>query len=468
MARQYSKKWFWAVLLAIALVVVVWVFRQANRAKDETDVIAARREGRPIPVRTALVEEKEVEQVVGATALTMPSFTSVIRIPPSGGLAVRYVPPVTDMIMKTVSVQEGEYVQKGAPLFEANVEFFKKVVEQRESALRAAEAQLTRAQHSMLYNKMTREKEVRSAQTEVKFRTQDMENRKVPYEKLLKLIQGKGSNPLEVSDAKSKYDQARFDLDEAQRRLQWALEAVINGELQDEEELRRGIKDRDLAKIDLEETQGAVDRCSIRSPINGFVEGKIDVVAGQTVEITSPLCRVIQTDPIYVRVDFPQERMEDVQRGQRAEVSLDSFPGETFIGTVLRASAQVNPSTRSFPVIVSMSNSGNRIRTGISGFARFRKIKKTKMAPATAVIQHGDKAMAFRIENGRARLREIHVGRVVEPGIVEVLDGLAPGDEVVVYSSNFYRHYGDVSRNEGFLQDNDLVDADWRRWARRE
>ena len=49
------------------------------------------------------------------------------------------------------------------------------------------------------------------------------------------------------------------------------------------------------------------------------------------------------------------------------------------------------------------------------------------------------------------------MGPPIEAGMVEVRGGLEPGDEVVVFHSNFYRHGGVLTTQDAFLQDNDLV-----------
>jgi multidrug efflux pump subunit AcrA (membrane-fusion protein) len=160
--------------------------------------------------------------------------------------------------------------------------------------------------------------------------------------------------------------------------------------------------------------------------------------------------------------------MDEVAVGQTAEVMLDAYRGETFTGKVVRTSPQVNPQLRVFAVVVELSNSNHRIRPGISGFARLRSMRKTKTVPAAAVIQHAAKSMVFRVENGRARLREVRTGTTLDSGMVAITEGLDRGDEVVVYYSNFYRHWGELTSLDAYLQDNDLVDADWRKWARRD
>ena len=59
-------------------------------------------------------------------------------------------------------------------------------------------------------------------------------------------------------------------------------------------------------------------------------------------------------------------------------------------------------------------------------------------------------------------------GLLLDTGVLEVQGGVAPGEEVVIYHSNFYTNADKLTRNHGYLQDNDPVDVDWRRWTRRD
>ena len=463
-AKALGKRWTILSVFVLLTGAALWTF-MARQARSMADTAQARLEGRPLPVRTAYVEERDFDDVIGATAVTMPSFASVIRIPPTGGLSVRYVPPVTDMVIKTVHIHEGDYVQKDQLLFETDNEFFKQVLEQRKSAVAAAEAQVTRGRRALSYNKEVREREVAEAEEEVKFREADYINNRTVFEITSKLKQINGVGAVEFYRDKSLWDAAVFQREAAKRRLEKAKAAVQFDPLMDQENLARYIRELDLAKVDCEETIHGVKRSEIRSPIDGFIDGKIDIVPGQTVEVTTPLAKVLQLDPIYLRLDVPQERSDDVALGQEAEVVLDSFPDEMFRGTVSRISAHVNQQLRVFPVIVKLDNHNFRIRSGVSGFARLRKAKKAKVVPVTALMQLDKKAMVFRVEKGRARLLQVRTGHMVDTSNQEVT-GLDRGDEVVVYS-NFYRHWGNITRLDAYLQDNDAVDADWRKWARR-
>jgi HlyD family secretion protein len=57
------------------------------------------------------------------------------------------------------------------------------------------------------------------------------------------------------------------------------------------------------------------------------------------------------------------------------------------------------------------------------------------VAPASSVFQHGDSWRVFVVDDGRARLRSVEIGHRTDAG-VEVLRGLTPGEQVVLFPSD--------------------------------
>jgi len=463
MIRLLGRRWLWVSIFVGGAVVAWMMYRQARSALDISDPDRARSQSKPIPVRTAMVTAPESEQVIGATALTAASSEATLRaISPGQGTNT------VDMIVKSVKVREGDRVRRGQVLFEVDDEVRAEAVVKLEVALVAAEAEHKRVEQSVVFNERTRRMELASSEGLLQFRTSDLDNRTGAFEIVEKLYRDRASSTLEFYESRSRYEQARYEIKEAERRLQRAKDAQQVGPLQDKQELARTLRDLTAARLNLESARRDVRWCQVPSPIDGFIDSKIEVSPGQVLTVTSSLAHVVALDPIHVRVDFPQERMDEVAVGQEAEVVLDSFPKETFQGNVIRISPVVNPALRVFPVVVEMKNPGNRIKAGISGFVRIRVKRQAVVVPAAAVIQHGSKAMVFKVEDGRARLREVQVKHPLDVGMLEVGAGLTAGDEVVIYFSNFYRHWRELTSRDCYLQDNDPVDPDWRKWARRD
>jgi RND family efflux transporter MFP subunit len=212
--------------------------------------------------------------------------------------------------------------------------------------------------------------------------------------------------------------------------------------------------DVETAKLKLDLAKRDLDLCVIQSPIDGVVD-QVNIVPQAQVGGGTTLAVITQLDPIYVQMDFPMERIDGLKLGQTAEIVLDAFPQETFKGKVLRISPVVSTKSRVLPVTIEVSNPNNRIKAGIAGFVRIKSIKSSVTSvPTVSVIKKQQKSMVICVENNRAKMREVHTGAVIHEGEIEILDGVQPGEVVLVYGQK------DVVEN-------DLVNVDWLKWTHR-
>jgi HlyD family secretion protein len=69
-------------------------------------------------------------------------------------------------------------------------------------------------------------------------------------------------------------------------------------------------------------------------------------------------------------------------------------------------------------------------------------------APAGAIFRQGQGWATYRVEDGRARLRPVRIGRQTGAR-VQILDGVAPGDQVVVYPGDLVTDGREVRAREG-------------------
>jgi multidrug efflux pump subunit AcrA (membrane-fusion protein) len=452
MARLSDFKWRLAglTILVMSACAAGFMYLQVDRFRNHADPDRARKKGLPIPVRTVVVADTEVKEPIGATAITHASQIANIQFGSSRGLNW----PASDVRLKAVPIWSGVEVHKGQVLFEVNDQLFQENAKQAQAEFEAAKSDLASVKQAVAFNEKIRKLELASAESEVHYRTQDHENRRNEYDTIRKLHQTKAATDFQLYDIVSKFEKATFDKAEADKRLEKAKDAQIVGILHDQAELDKAKSKFEKSRVELGLAKHDLERCQVRSPLDGFA-AMVTLVPGAEVQTSQQLTQILKIDPIFVVMDYPQERIDDLNLGQEAEVVLDSFPKETFHGKVVRILPQVNPQLRVLPVTIEVSNPQNRIKADVSGYVRLWKNKKVTTVPTTALMQQGSKAMAFRIEGGRARIREVRVGKQTKIGEQEIVEGLAPGDEVVIF-------------NQYYLQDNDSVDTDWRKWARRD
>ncbi len=464
--RRYGKAWLAGVALVLATAVVAWVVIKAREADRISDPGKSRGHGEPIPIRTAFVEEKLVDEVIGATALTEPSEMATIQVGPSRQLASN--DPISDVVIKAVHVHEGDQVRAGQVLFDLDDQVFGRFINQRATELASAKVALELSKQQTTLNQRVRDLTLEKAKEEVNFRKEDLANKKQAYDIFAKLYRdGGAASVLEYWASRALYAQAQYAVRAAELDFQIAKNTVQVGQLQDQKDLAQAQAVFAAAEFNLGLARRDLARCQIRSPLAGFVD-QVHIVPGSLVSLSTALTNIYQLAPIHVRLDLPQERIDDVAVGQKADVVLDSYPRETFTGTVIRISPKVNAQLRVLPVVVALQNPGQRIKAGISGYVRVHVNRKARTVPALALYQQGPKTVVFQVQQGRAVVREVTAGPLVQNGVQEVRAALAPGDEVVIYASDFYKHYGDAIKHGAYLNDGDVVSTEWRKWTRRD
>lgn len=180
-------------------------------------------------------------------------------------------------------------------------------------------------------------------------------------------------------------------------------------------------------------------RVPLTSPIAGkVVERSIHV--GQWVEPSETVVDVIDLDELWVRASVYEREMRFVSVGQLAQVDVRAFPGEVFKGTVAQMSGTLDERARTAGVRIVLPNPGHRLRPGMFATVRIHgtdahEPRRLLAIPSSAVQQvDGRPAVFVRLEEGTFELRPIHTGQRAGD-LVEILNGLRPGDEVVAEGS---------------------------------
>lgn len=234
-------------------------------------------------------------------------------------------------------------------------------------------------------------------------------------------------------------DKAKTTLDAARAQVQLAQAQVGNAEAL----VRQRQAQLAQARVDLGRTE-------IRSPVNGVVV-KRSVEPGQTVaaSLQAPELFVIARNlsDMQVETSIDEADVGRVQVGQKAEFTVDAFPGRHFEGEVrqVRKAAQVVSNVVTYTVIVSAANHDLSLLPGMTANVRIitaHKDSALKVANAALRYRPAD-ATAERGKSGQGRLwqldddgrpRAVTVGLGIADGSsTEILTGdLAPGSQVIV------------------------------------
>ncbi len=170
----------------------------------------------------------------------------------------------------------------------------------------------------------------------------------------------------------------------------------------------------------------------ILSPLTGTV-ARLEVEPGEFVAPGMPVAVIEDMAEVLVAVDVADRDVVRLHPLQVVEAISDAFPGRIFSGVVERVNSAANPVTRSFEVEARIANPDGALRSGMIISLRILLEKRSALVvPAEALLgDDGETARVVVVSHGVARSTKVTVGRRSDRD-VELLSGLAEGDEVVV------------------------------------
>ena len=263
--------------------------------------------------------------------------------------------------------------------------------------------------------------------------------------------QGQLLAEIETPELDQQLQQAQADLKNAQANLQ--ISQTTNKRYQDliasnsvsHEEV-------DTALADLHSKQALVDsgEANVRrllqlqdyekiyAPFDGVVTTRdTDIGALIQTSDTRELFHLAAIDRLRIYVSVPEVYAALVKNEDKVSLSVDSFPGETFTGTIVRNSAAINPVTRTLNVEVDVANPTGKLLPGAYVFVHFKfpSAIGSVTVPSNTLLFRSEGPRVGVVRDGHAKLAPIVIGHDYGTSL-EVLSGLTPEDEVIVDPSD--------------------------------
>lgn len=224
--------------------------------------------------------------------------------------------------------------------------------------------------------------------------------------------------------AQATVDAAETRVLAADSALQDALEEVQNRRAT----LAQRRADVALARQQLEDAQ-------VRAPFDGVVAARL-AGAGDYLTAGAPIARVLRFDPLRLRLDVPEREAAGIQAGQSVRVLLEGAT-EPVTGTLVRTAPELGARNRTLRVEAELANPVGALRPG--SFARAEIVVEADAqalsVPTDALVRFAGIDKVIVVEGGKAVERRVTIGRM-DGARVEVLNGLAAGDEVVLAPGN--------------------------------
>lgn len=185
----------------------------------------------------------------------------------------------------------------------------------------------------------------------------------------------------------------------------------------------------------LREIRIRLGRTDVKAPAAGIVSKRTAKLGAQTSNGADPLFRIIADGALEVAGDVPEARFLQLRVGQRADIELPD--GQRVVGQVRLISPTVNATTRLGAVRIALPSSAPAL---LGNFARGTVLtaeKSALVAPAAA-LQFGPKVTVQVAKDGKIETRTVQTG-IRGGGLIEILSGLAEGDQIIAKAGTFLR-----------------------------
>jgi membrane fusion protein (multidrug efflux system) len=118
------------------------------------------------------------------------------------------------------------------------------------------------------------------------------------------------------------------------------------------------------AKAQVVAQQALIEEKIVKAPFAGRL-GIRQVDLGQYLAAGTTVVTLQALDPMLVDFYVPQQALEHLKIGQPAAATVDTFPGETFKGTVESVNSKVDNASRNVQVRASFKNADRRLVPGM-------------------------------------------------------------------------------------------------------
>lgn len=176
------------------------------------------------------------------------------------------------------------------------------------------------------------------------------------------------------------------------------------------------------------------------SDVEGVVTA-VDAEVGQVVGAGNPVVRVAQLDQKEILIGIPEDKVDALRQLDDVTVRLWADPGTVIPGKIREVSPVADPSTRTYPVRVSIPAEQPGVKLGMTALVQFSSVTATPRirVPLTALHQEQGVTSVWLVEKGAVRMVPVQVGGVTGNDIL-LVSGVQAGQTVVTAGANLLKN----------------------------
>ncbi|HEX8961781.1 MAG TPA: efflux RND transporter periplasmic adaptor subunit [Rhodocyclaceae bacterium] len=197
------------------------------------------------------------------------------------------------------------------------------------------------------------------------------------------------------------------------------------------------------AQIDAIEKGAAPGTAAVvTAPISGTITqrqvGLGQYIASAASGAANPQFTIGDLSTVWLVANVRESDAPALRVGQPVDVTVLALPGRTFSAKIAWVGASVDPATHRLAVRAEVQNREGLLKPMMfASFSVATSATATRPAvPQNAVVYEGERTRVFVVADDSVAVREVKLGRR-DGGMVEVVDGLRPGEKIVTAGTLF-------------------------------
>ena len=260
-----------------------------------------------------------------------------------GAQKVLITPDISGKVGR-VTVREGQHVKAGDELFEIDAEPFRIAQTQAQAKLASVRTDFANLKTNL--DSLTKLSGL--AQQNVELKQKDVERK-------TSLLVSRSGSQADVDTSLAAVVTAQLQAQYATQQKDTTLNQLLGNPNLPIEQYPPFL----LAQAALDQAKRDLDHTVLRAPIGGTATQVDNIQLGRFIAAGTPVLSVIDDSAPWVDANPKETDITNLRIGQKAEVSVDTFPDHTFHGTVIA----VSPGTGSqFSILPAQNASGNWVK----------------------------------------------------------------------------------------------------------
>ena len=193
-------------------------------------------------------------------------------------------------------------------------------------------------------------------------------------------------------------------------------------------------KDQVLCEVDASRPGMDYKNSPIKAPVAGTITS-FPYNIGQTVAASMPVGKISSTGTLEVKTNVAERFVSRISMNEKAELTFDAYPGETFPAILVEIDPVLDTSSRTLGIKLVQTPSDSRLKAGM--YARIKLVTDTKkntiVIPNNVIVTRNDEDIVYIVDSMTNTVKASPVKRGIRvDDKQEIQMGIAPGDLVVI------------------------------------